>query len=97
MECILHVLACSGDIRPDRQGINHEYLEKAEAKGKIVQLGKKLVSDIERGTNPSIEVPVRSLSNISFDTKAKTLVLGSKKAQRFFFNIGHVRRFTQTI
>ncbi len=71
--------------------------EKTVAKEKVVQLGKKLVSDIEKGTNPSIEVPVRSLSNISFDTKAKTLVLGDKKAKRFFFNIGHVRKFTQTI
>ena len=71
--------------------------EKTAAKEKVVQLGKKLVSDIEKGTNPSIEVPVRSLSNISFDTKAKTLVLGDKKAKRFFFNIGHVRKFTQTI
>ena len=71
--------------------------EKSAAKERIVQLGKKLVTDIEKGTNPNIEVPVRSLSNISFDTKAKTLVLGSKKAQRFFFNVGHVRKFTQTI
>ncbi len=71
--------------------------EKIAAKEKIVQLGKKLVSDIERGKNPNIEVPIRSLSNVSFDAKAKTLVLGSKKAQRFFFNIGHVRKFTQTI
>ncbi|MBI2145631.1 DNA topoisomerase IV subunit A [Candidatus Woesearchaeota archaeon] len=71
--------------------------EKEAAQGKIAQLGKKLVADIEKGTNPSIEVPVRSLSNISFDTKAKTLVLGDKKARRFFFNIGHVRKFVQTL
>ncbi|MBI2137639.1 DNA topoisomerase IV subunit A [Candidatus Woesearchaeota archaeon] len=71
--------------------------EKAEATDKITQLGRRLVGEIEKGSNPGIEVPVRSLSNISFDTKAKTLVLGSKKAKRFFFNVGHVRKFVQTI
>ena len=68
-----------------------------EAREKIAALGKKLVSDIEKGTNPNIEVPVRSLSNVSFDAKAKTLVLGDRKAKRFFFNTGHVRKFVQTL
>ena len=71
--------------------------EKTAAKEKIVQLGKKLVGDINLGTNPTIDVPVRSLSNVSFDTKSKTLVLRNKKSKRFFFNIGHVRKFVQTI
>ncbi len=71
--------------------------EKAIATEKVVQMGRKLVSEIEKGANPSIEVPVRSLSNVSFDLKAKTLVLGDKKATRFFFNIGHVRKFVQTL
>ncbi len=74
-----------------------ERKKAVEAKGKIVEVGREIVSDIEKGTNPSIEVPVRSLSNIRFDQKAKTLVLGSKKAKRFFFNVGHVRKFTQTL
>src|SRR3989338_8712479 len=71
--------------------------EKAAAEDKIAQLGRRLVTDIEKGSNPGIEVPVSSLSNISFDAKAKTLVLGRKKAKRFFFNVGHVRKFVQTL
>ena len=67
-----------------------EKKQAAEAKAKVVQLGKKLVGEIEKGTNPSIEVPVRSLSNVRFDTKAKTLMLGNKISKRFFFNVGHV-------
>ncbi len=74
-----------------------EKKQTSEAQAKIAQLGKKLVSDIEKGTNPNIEVPVRSLSNVRFDTKAKTLMLGSKTAKRFFFNVGHVRKFVQTL
>jgi len=71
--------------------------QKKPGTEKIVEVGRKIVSDVEKGINPNLEVPVRSLSNISFDTKAKTLVLGDKKAKRFFFNIGHVRKFVQTL
>jgi DNA topoisomerase VI subunit A len=71
--------------------------KKLESREKIIEIGRKIVEDVEKGTNPSIEVPVRSLSNVSFDPKAKTLVLGDKKSRRFFFNIGHVRKFSQTI
>ncbi|MFH1182012.1 MAG: DNA topoisomerase IV subunit A [Candidatus Woesearchaeota archaeon] len=68
-----------------------------EAKEKLFELGQKLAKDIEKGSNPNIDVPVRSLSNVSFDKKTKTLALGDKKSVRFFFNVGHVRKFVQTI
>ncbi|MEK6854049.1 MAG: DNA topoisomerase IV subunit A, partial [Nanoarchaeota archaeon] len=73
-----------------------ESKQTSEAKEKVTKIGKKLVADIEKGTNPNMEISIRSLSNISFDRKAKTLVLGDKKAKRFFFNVGHVRKFAQT-
>ena len=74
-----------------------ESKQTSEAKEKVTKIGKKLVADIEKGTNPNMEISIRSLSNISFDRKAKTLVLGDKKAKRFFFNVGHVRKFAQTV
>ncbi len=63
----------------------------------LEELGKKLVVDIEKGRNPSIEFTLRSLSNIVFDTKTKTLMLGDKQQQRTFFNVGHAKKFLQTL
>ena len=66
-------------------------------KGKLVGLGKKIIDDVLRGENPVIDVPVRALSNVVYDKSSKTLQLGDKSAKRFFFNVGHVKKFVQTV
>src|SRR3989338_4517801 len=71
--------------------------KKSEAAGSLVELGKKLVDDVNKGRNPNVDVPIRNLSNISFDSKAQTLKLGSKTAKRYFFNVGHTKKFVQTL
>ena len=71
--------------------------ETSEAEEKLVEIGKKLVADVEIGRNPNLDVPIRNLSNISFDEKTKTLRLGKKTAKRFFFNVGHTKKFVQTL
>ncbi|MBI3027558.1 DNA topoisomerase IV subunit A [Candidatus Woesearchaeota archaeon] len=63
----------------------------------LENLGSKLVSDIDKGNNPTIEFTLRSLSNIVFDTKSKTLGLGEKQQKRTFFNVGHAKKFLQTL
>ncbi len=68
-----------------------------QSKKELEKLGKKIVDDVNEGRNPSIEFSVRSLSNVVYDKGSKTLGLGEKTAQRFFFNVAHVRKFTQTI
>jgi len=52
---------------------------------------------VNKGENPYIEVPVRSLSNIVWDEKAGLLRLGESKAKRYFFHVGHARKFMQTM
>ncbi len=70
---------------------------KNEAKEALEDMGKKLVEDIEKGKNPSVDVTVRTLSNINFDKKTKMLSLGEKSSKREFFNLGQVKKFVQTI
>ena len=73
-------------------------MEKSKAsKKKLTDLGKSLVEEVKRGENPSMEVPVRNLSNVVFDEKNKLLKLGDKSAKRFFFNVGHTKKFVQTL
>lgn len=68
-----------------------------EVKKKLESLGEKVLSDIEKKENPSIEVPIRSLSNIIYDKKTGMLTLGEKSAKRFLFHTGHAKRFMQTM
>ncbi len=63
----------------------------------LVGLGKSVVKDINEGENPKIELSVRGLSNVVYDKESKTLGLGDKTAQRFFFNVAHAKKFLQTI
>ena len=63
----------------------------------LEELGKKLVVDIDKGNNPTIEFSLRSLSNVVFDEKSKTLGLGDKTQKRSFFDVRHARTFLQTL
>src|SRR3989344_4733926 len=70
-------------------------MKKAEAE--LIELGKKLAKDIKSGKNPSIEFQVRGLRNVEFDKKTQKLELGERQATRTFFNVGHAKKFLQTI
>ncbi len=71
--------------------------QEKKAVKELETLGKKLVVDIEKGRNPTIEFTLRSLSNVIYDKKSKTLTLGEKQQQRTFFNVGHAKKFLQTL
>jgi DNA topoisomerase-6 subunit A len=68
-----------------------------EAKQELIKLGYSIIEDIHKGKNPHIELSVRGLSNVVYDKESKTLGLGDKTAQRFFFNVAHSKKFLQTI
>jgi len=70
---------------------------KMETKKSIEKMGKKLVNDINNQKNPSMDVPIRNLSNVFFDQKSKLITLGTNVSKRYFFNVAHVRKFVQTV
>ena len=71
--------------------------KKTETKKNLKDVGHKVLKDIETGTNPSLEVPIRALSNVKFDEKSKMLTMGKATSMRYFFNVAHVRKFVQTV
>ena len=71
--------------------------KKQETKKSLKQLGSKVVEQIEHGENPALEVPIRTLSNVKYDPNSKMITMGAGLAKRYFFNVGHVRKFVQTI
>ena len=68
-----------------------------DPKTAITDLGKDIVTDIMKGKQPEMKVPIRSLSNVEFNKKTKTLELGNKMAERQFFNVAHAKKFLQTL
>lgn len=61
----------------------------------LKDFGEKLIFQIEKKRNPTITLPVRSLSNIKFEKGI--LELGKKVASRYFFNVSHAKKFMQTL
>lgn len=68
-----------------------------ETEKKLEGLGTKVLKDVEAKQNPSIDIPIRSLSNIEYDEKSRMLTLGGKTAKRFLFNVAHAKKFMQTM
>src|SRR3989344_4431355 len=63
----------------------------------LKELGDNVIKDVSKNKNPSIIVPIRALSNVIFNEKTKTLELGDKTSNRYFFNVAHAKKFLQTI
>ncbi|MBI1973221.1 DNA topoisomerase IV subunit A [Candidatus Micrarchaeota archaeon] len=69
----------------------------ADLESRLADLGQDVWHTIEGGDSPLIEIPVRGLSNVSWDKKTNTLKLGEKLLKRNFLNTAHSRKFMQTM
>ena len=72
-------------------------MAKQDVKKSLKDFGIKITEQIKKCKNPEIIFPLRSLSNIIYDTKSRTLKLGNKKGSRTFFNVAHAKKFLQTV
>ncbi len=64
---------------------------------KIVGLAEAVIGDIGKAENPTIDVPTRTLSNVSFDKRKGIIEMGDAKSERPFFDLGNAKRFMQTM
>ncbi|MDD5651111.1 MAG: DNA topoisomerase IV subunit A [Candidatus Nanoarchaeia archaeon] len=71
--------------------------KKNKSADALTAMGEKIIKDIDKNKNPSIIVPIRALSNVIFNEKTKTLEIGDKTSVRSFFNVGHAKKFLQTV
>jgi DNA topoisomerase-6 subunit A len=72
-------------------------MTKASVEDRLVGLADLVVEAAQKKRDPSIEIPVRSLSNVQFNPKRKIIEMGKSKQARTFFNLGMARKFMQTI
>ncbi|MEM0458121.1 MAG: DNA topoisomerase IV subunit A [Sulfolobales archaeon] len=71
-----------------------------EARKRISEILRKrfleIAEKIERGEEPEMLIPKRTLSNTIYDPKRKLLLLGDEKFSRKFFDLNEARKFMQT-
>jgi DNA topoisomerase-6 subunit A len=72
-------------------------MSKSSVEDRLVGLADLVVEAAQKKRDPSIEIPVRSLSNVQFNPKRKIIEMGKSKQARTFFNLGMARKFMQTI
>ena len=63
----------------------------------LEKLGNNIIDEVNKKVNPSIDIPIRALSNIIYDKKSGQLELGDKISKRYFFNVAHAKKFMQTL
>ena len=64
---------------------------------KLVGLADMVISSADRKRDPTIKIPVRSLSNVRFNEKKGIIEMGSNTQDRTFFNVGMAKKFMQTM
>ncbi|MBL8681114.1 MAG: DNA topoisomerase IV subunit A [Myxococcales bacterium] len=81
----------SGERKPGTPtNRDHETIDK------IQKLALNAVVAARTGKNPTVEIPVRALSNVQFNEDRRIIELGDRKASREFFNTSMAKKFMQT-
>src|SRR4051794_12277931 len=64
--------------------------------GKLEKLARSTIKQVTTGANPQMAIPVRALSNVSFNEKNRLIELGDRAQSREFFNKSMAKKFMQT-
>jgi DNA topoisomerase VI subunit A len=63
---------------------------------KIHQLAEAVLATLKKEDNPGMDIPVRALSNVSFNERSRLIELGDRTQSREFFNVAMAKKFMQT-
>src|ERR671937_245240 len=64
---------------------------------KLVGVADVVVAAAQRQKDPTLAIPVRALSNVTFNPRNGMIVMGKRKQARSFFNVAMAKRFMQTV
>ena len=64
---------------------------------KLIGVADTVITAADRSKDPTLSIPVRSLSNVNFSEKRGIIELGKRKQERSFFNVAMAKKFMQTI
>lgn len=63
----------------------------------LKKMGLTVINDMDRGSAPELNIPIRSTSNIVYDEKTMCYVLGKGIATRSAGNVRHVKKVAQLL
>src|SRR6059036_508911 len=64
---------------------------------KLVGVADVVITAAQRRRDPTLAIPVRALSNVTFNQRNGLIELGRRKQARSFFNVGMAKKFMQTV
>ncbi len=64
---------------------------------KLVGVADMVIEAAQRRKDPTLAIPIRSLSNITFNERKDMIEMGKGKQARSFFNVGMAKKFMQTV
>jgi len=64
---------------------------------KLVGMADVVIAAAQRSKDPAFAIPIRALSNVSFNTRKGMIEMGGRKQERTFFNVGMAKKFMQTM
>ncbi|HET9326085.1 MAG TPA: DNA topoisomerase IV subunit A, partial [Candidatus Eisenbacteria bacterium] len=64
---------------------------------KLVGMADIVIQAAQRSRDPGFQIPIRALSNVSFNPRKGMIEMGSKKQERTFFNVAMAKKFMQTM
>src|SRR6266498_2531605 len=64
---------------------------------KLVGVADVVITAAQRRKDPTIAIPVRSLSNVTFNQRNGLIEMGKRKQARSFFNVAMAKKFMQTV
>ena len=72
-------------------------MAKATVEARLIGLADNVLEAAQRKRDPTIEIPVRSLSNVEFNEKRRIIEMKDAVQERTFFNLGMAKKFMQTM
>ena len=64
--------------------------------GRLRSEAGDVVKSIQKGKNPSIDIPLRTLANVRWNEKRSIIEMGNAAQDRYFFNVAMAKKFMQT-
>src|SRR5881409_2745456 len=64
---------------------------------KLISVADVVITAAQRRKDPTMAIPVRSLSNVTFNQRNGLIEMGKRKQARSFFNVGMAKKFMQTV
>jgi DNA topoisomerase-6 subunit A len=72
-------------------------MARGSVEDRLVGLADLVVEAAKKRRDPSIDIPVRALSNVEFNSKRRIIELKNATTARSFFNLGMAKKFMQTM